>query len=81
MPCSRRLVLDAVLYLVRGDMAWAQPAARLPDCCGRHHTYRRSTKSGAWQRIHDVVRDCARVRAGRTVARSCGDRLSDRARS
>ncbi|MBF6169423.1 IS5 family transposase [Streptomyces gardneri] len=62
---SRRLVLDAIFYLVRGGIAWAQLPHDFPPAKTVYDIYRRWTKAGAWQRIHDYLRDRARVRAGR----------------
>ncbi|WP_328404792.1 IS5 family transposase [Nocardia sp. NBC_00403] len=61
----RRLVLDAVFYLVRGGIAWAQLPHDFPPAKTVYDIYRRWTKAGVWQRIHDVLRDRARVQAGR----------------
>jgi transposase len=61
----RRLVLDAIFYLVRGGIAWAQLPHDFPPTKTVYDIYRRWTKAGAWQRIHDILRDRARVRAGR----------------
>jgi transposase len=63
----RRLVLDAIFYLIRGGIAWAQLPHDFPPAKTVYDIYRRWTKSGAWQRIHDVLRDRARARAGRAV--------------
>ncbi|WP_067896077.1 IS5 family transposase [Nocardia vaccinii] len=63
----RRLVLDAIFYLIRGGIAWAQLPHDFPPAKTVYDIYRRWTKSGAWQRIHDMLRDRARVRAGRAA--------------
>ncbi|WP_324198887.1 transposase [Nocardia amamiensis] len=52
----RRLVLDAVFYLVRGGIAWAQLPHDFPPAKTMYDIYRRWTKAGVWQRIHDVLR-------------------------
>lgn len=61
----RRLVCDAIFYLVRGGIAWAQLPHDFPPAKTIYDIYRRWTKAGVWQRIHDALRDRARVRAGR----------------
>lgn len=62
----RRLVMDAVFYLVRGGIAWAQLPHDFPPAKTVYDIFRRWSKNGAWQRIHDMLRDQARVRAGRS---------------
>lgn len=61
----RRLVCDAIFYLCRGGIAWAQLPRDFPPVKTVYDIYRRWTKAGAWQSIHDALRDRARVRAGR----------------
>lgn len=63
----RRLVLDAIFYLCRGGIAWAQLPHDFPPAKTVYDIYRRWTKAGAWQRIHDALRDRARVRSGRAA--------------
>jgi transposase len=58
-------VCDAVFYLVRGGIAWVQLPHDFPPAKTVYDIYRRWTKTGAWQRIHDMLRDRARVSAGR----------------
>ncbi len=61
----RRLVLDAIFYVVRGGIAWRQLPSDFPPATTVYDIFRRWTKSEAWQRIHDALRDLIRVRAGR----------------
>jgi transposase len=61
----RRLVLDAIFYLVRGGIAWRQmPAGFLPPTTV-YDLFRRWARSGAWAAIHDALRDLVRVHEGR----------------
>jgi transposase len=62
---SRRLVLDAIFYVVRGGIAWRQLPTDFPPAMTVYDIFRRWTKNGVWQRIHDALRDRVRVRAGR----------------
>ena len=62
----RRLVLDAVFYLVRGGIAWRQLPADFPPATTVYAIFVRWVRAGAWQRIHDALRDRIRVRAGRS---------------
>lgn len=61
----RRLVLDAIFYLARGGIAWAQLPSDFPPAKTVYDIFRRWAKAGVWQRIHDALRDRVRVRAGR----------------
>jgi transposase len=61
----RRLILDAILCLVRGGVAWRQLPVEFPPASTVYDTFTRWTRSGAWRRIHDALRDRLRVRDGR----------------
>lgn len=61
----RRLVLDAIFYLVRGGIAWAQLPHDFPPYQTVYGIFGRWAKAGAWQRVHDALRDLVRVHAGR----------------
>jgi transposase len=65
---ARRLILDAVFYLARGGIAWAQLPHDFPPPKTVYDIFRRWAKAGAWHRIHDALRDRVRVRAGRSPA-------------
>jgi transposase len=62
---DRRRVLDAIFYLVRGGIAWAALPAEFPPAKTVYGIFRRWAAAGAWARVHDALRDQARVRAGR----------------
>ncbi len=62
---DRRRVLDAIFYLVRGGIAWAALPAEFPPAKTVYGIFRRWAAAGAWIRIHDALRDRARIRAGR----------------
>jgi transposase len=61
----RRLMLDAVFYFVRGSIAWRQLPHDFPPRSTVHDFFTRMTRSGAWQRIHDCLRDRCRLLDGR----------------
>ncbi|MFC9555817.1 transposase [Rhodococcus sp. NPDC056960] len=61
----RRIVLDAILYLVRGGIAWRQLPAEFPPLGTVYAIFVRRIRGGVWQRILDTLRDRLRVRAGR----------------
>jgi transposase len=62
---DRRRVLDAIFYLVRGGIAWAALPAEFPPAKTVYGIFRRWVAAGAWVRIHDALRDRARIRTGR----------------
>jgi transposase len=61
----RRRVLDAIFYVVRGGIAWAALPAEFPPAKTVYGVFRRWVRAGAWTRVHDALRDRARLRAGR----------------
>ena len=61
----RRMILDAILYLVRGGIAWRQLPADFPPPTTVYDVFTRWVRAGVWRRIHDALRDQLRVRAGR----------------
>lgn len=63
----RRLILDAVFYLVRGGVAWRQLPADFPPAMTVYDTFRRWVRAGAWQRVNDALRDRLRARCGRNA--------------
>ncbi|MBA3575404.1 MAG: IS5 family transposase [Pseudonocardiales bacterium] len=61
----RRLVLDAIFYLVRGGIAWSQLPHDFPPSTTVYDAFRRWIRDGTWRRIHDALRDLVRVYEGR----------------
>lgn len=61
----RRVVLDAIFYVVRGGIAWRQLPADFPPAMTVYDVFRRWAAAGVWQRVHDALRDLVRVHAGR----------------
>lgn len=61
----RRLVLDAVFYLVRGGIAWAALPREFPPYQTVYGIFGRWTRHWVWQQIHDALRDLVRVHEGR----------------
>ncbi len=56
-------MLDAIFYL--GGLAWRQLPAELPPAKTVYGLFCRWAAAGAWARLHDALRDRARIRAGR----------------
>ncbi len=61
----RRVIMDAILYIVRGGIAWRQLPVEFPPAGTVYAVFARWARSGAWQPILDALRDRLRVRAGR----------------
>jgi transposase len=60
----RRLLLDAIFYVVRGGIAWRQLPAEFPPATTVYAIFVRWVRAGVWQRIHDALRDRVRVQGG-----------------
>ena len=67
-----REVLNGILYLVRGGVSWRMLPHDLPPWGTVHYDYRRFRLDGTWVKIHDVIRDRVRKKAGRKVNPSAG---------
>jgi len=63
---DRRRMLDAIFYLVRGGIAWAALPAEFPPAKTVYGLFRRWVRAGAWRRLHDALRDRARIATGRS---------------
>jgi transposase len=61
----RRVVLDAIFYLVRGGIAWAALPRDFPPHQTVYGLFGRWVRQGMWQQIHDALRDLVRVHEGR----------------
>lgn len=62
----RRLVLDAIFYVVRGGIPWRQLPREFPPPMTVYGIYRRWVRDGSWKRLHDALRDQVRTRQGRS---------------
>ena len=61
----RRLILDAIFYVVRGGISWRQLPKDFPPHQTVYGFFRRWVRSVAWQHLHDALRDLVRLHAGR----------------
>jgi transposase len=61
---ARRLVLDAIVYLLRGGIAARQLPVEFPPATG-YDRFRAWAKAGVWQAVHDALGDQVRVYGGR----------------
>ncbi|MDK3256824.1 transposase, partial [Blastococcus capsensis] len=59
---DRRLLVDAIFYLVRGGITWRELPREFPPRSTVWDTFTRWVRSGAWARLHDALRDQLRVR-------------------
>jgi transposase len=63
---DRRLVLDAIFYLVRGGIAWRALPADFPPHQAVYALFRRWTRARAWCRIYAALRERARLAGARS---------------
>lgn len=69
---DRRLMLDAVLYVVRSGASWRMLPAEFPDWNNVYATFRRWVRDGVLETMYDRLRAMMRERAGRAVEPSAG---------
>ena len=67
---NMREVVNGILYLVRTGCSWRQLPHDFPPWGTVHYYYRRFRLDGAWQEIHDALRNKVRRAAGRKVSPS-----------
>jgi putative transposase len=61
-----REILDAIFfYVLRGGCAWRLLPHDFPPWQTAYHYFRLWRIDGTWERIHDILRERTRVRAGR----------------
>jgi putative transposase len=64
-PLDRRLVINAILYLVRTGCQWRMLPHDFPNWKSVYTTFWRWRQSGLWQQIHDKLREDVRREAGK----------------
>jgi putative transposase len=62
---DRRLVLEAILHVLRGGLAWRLLPEPFPPWRTVYDQFRRWRRAGLWRRINDALRERARRLAGR----------------
>jgi|SRR5579872_1045629 len=62
---SRREIVNAILYVVRGGNQWRAMPHDLPPWQTAYYYFRRWRTDGTWEQIHSAVRAQARRHAGR----------------
>ena len=66
----RRELVDAMLYVLRGGIAWRAMPHDLPPWQTVYHYFRLWRLDGTWERINTALRERCRVRAGRDATPS-----------
>ena len=65
-----REIMDAILYLTRGGIAWRLLPHDFPVWSTVYHYFRAFKKDGTWIKIHDSLRDEVRKKDGRKAGPS-----------
>lgn len=71
-PADRRLVLDALLYLLRTGCAWRMLPKEYPHWRTVYGHFRQWTRDGLWNQLLHYLRAWARLAAGRRIAPTAG---------
>jgi len=66
---SRRSIIDGILYILRTGGAWRMMPNDLPNWKTCYHYFRLWAKQGHWERIHNTIRDLARLASGKKKPR------------
>lgn len=69
---SRRMMVDAMSYVVRGGIPWRMLPNEFPPWHQVYSTFRRWARQGRFERMHDRLRELWRVRAGRAPEPTAG---------
>jgi putative transposase len=62
---ARREILNGILYILRTGGAWRMMPHDLPHWKTCYHYFRLWAKQGWWKKIHDSLRDRARLKSGK----------------
>jgi len=62
-----RELVDAMLYVLRGGIAWRALPHEFPPWQSVYHYFRAWRRDGTWERLNDAVRERERVRQGRAA--------------
>jgi putative transposase len=64
---TRREIVNAVFYQLRGGAAWRMMPHDLPPWEITYHYWRTWRKDGAWERVHDTLRTAVRLSVGKNA--------------
>lgn len=67
-----RELVDAMLYVLRGGIAWRALPHEYPPWQTVYHYFRQWQRDGTWEAVNDELRARVRVRAGRASDPSGG---------
>jgi putative transposase len=67
---SRREIVNGILYVLRGGIAWRMMPHDLPAWDTVYAYYNRWRKAGIWERIHQVLYTQMRIEMGRQAQAS-----------
>jgi putative transposase len=71
-PADRRLVFDALLYLLRTGCAWRMLPKEFPPWRTVYGYFRQWTRTGLWDELLNYLRAWARLQVGRRMTPSAG---------
>jgi transposase len=64
-PTDRRVVIDAILYLLKGGVSWRLLPKNFPPWKTVYHVFRAWSLDGTWAALNDALRVCLRRSADR----------------
>ena len=74
---ERRLVLNAIFYVVRSGCAWRLLPHDLPHWRLGYSYFATWRESGLWQQLNDALRDQVRERRGKKSSQRCDLRRAE----
>jgi transposase len=66
-PTDRRVVLDAIFYVLKGGIGWRLLPKNFPPWKTVYHVFRAWSRDGTWAALNDALRVCVRVDEGRNA--------------
>lgn len=66
---SRRSIVDGILYIIRTGGAWRMMPNDLPAWKTCYHYFRLWARQGIWEKVHQELRDKARLARGKKKPR------------
>lgn len=64
-PTNRRVIINAILYVLKGGIAWRLMPANFPPWQTVYHVFRAWTRDHIWAALNDALRVCVRRGEGR----------------
>ncbi len=74
---TKREIVNAIFYLVRSGCSWRMMAHDLPPWKICYYYFMTWNQQGVWEKIHQALRDQARVHAGKKSPNRCDYRLAE----